>query len=287
MHAPAGTSDGLPGARRVPVVLTVAGSDSGGGAGIQADLKTFSALGCFGTTAITCVTAQNPDEVRGVQALSPAIVRQQVETVCDGFPIAAVKTGMLYAIDIVACVAETLAARAIPILVVDPVMIATSGTRLLRNDAIAALRKQLLPLATVTTPNIPEAEALTGLAIKTVADQETAARAVFELCGCACVVKGGHLELPADDGASPSRIVDVLYDGSKLHRFVQPRLDVHETHGTGCTFAAACTAGLAHGLALAEAIGAAQAFVAQCLARPFVTGKHTPLGIGRDGASRF
>ncbi len=262
-----------------PVVLTVAGSDSGGGAGIQTDLKTFAAWGCFGTTAVTCVTAQNPDEVRGVEALSTAIVRQQIETVCDGFPVAAAKTGMLYDADIVACVAATLARRSIPFLVVDPVMLATSGAALLRDDAVVAIQELLLPLATVSTPNIPEAEALTGLSITSVEAQEDAARAVFERFGCACVVKGGHLVLPGHGATGAAQLVDVLYDGSEMYRFTATRLSVAETHGTGCTFAAACTAGLANGLALPEAVRAAQAFVVRALATPFRAGRHTPLGI--------
>ncbi len=258
----------------VPVVLTIAGSDSGGGAGIQADLKTFAALGCFGTSAITCVTAQNPDAVRGIEALSPEIVQRQIDAVCDGFPVVAVKTGMLYSAELVARVAAVLGARRLPALVVDPVMIATSGGRLLKDDAVAALRSDLLPLATVTTPNIPEAETLTGMAIASVEQMEAAARAVYDRFGCACVVKGGHL-----DSARGAALVDVLYDGAVCHRFAQTRLPAVETHGTGCTFAAACAAGLAHGRTLPDAVKAAQAFVAHALAAPFRAGKHTPLGI--------
>ena len=234
----------------IPAVLTIAGSDSGGGAGIQADLKAFTALGCFGTSAITCVTAQNPDGVRGVAAIPAGMVREQIEAVMDGFPVAAVKTGMLYSAAIVEEVAATLSARRPGFLVVDPVMVATSGARLLEEDAVAAVCEALLPLADVVTPNLPEAEVLCGHPIVDRAAAHAAAGEIGERFGIACALKGGHL----DTGAL---VIDLLYADGETESFPGPRVAARETHGTGCTFAAALVAWLAKGSCLAEAMGRA------------------------------
>lgn len=255
-----------------PAVLTIAGSDSGGGAGIQADLKTFAAFDVFGASAITCVTAQNPDAVTGVAALDPDMVRRQIRAVFDGFPVAAIKTGMLYQAEIIVAVADELAAHPRAPLVVDPVMIATSGGRLLRPDAIAALGERVLPLATVMTPNLPEAEALWGRGITTRDDLIAAARALAARYGTACVVKGGHLEAGA-------QVADVLCEGGEIRIFETPRIAARETHGTGCTFSAALAAGLARGRTLAVAVADAQRFVARALARSRPVGRHSPLAL--------
>ncbi|MDI6774228.1 MAG: bifunctional hydroxymethylpyrimidine kinase/phosphomethylpyrimidine kinase [Verrucomicrobiota bacterium] len=179
--------------RRTPVAMTIAGSDSGGGAGIQADLKTFQALGVFGASAVTCLTAQNPDEVTRVAAVDPGMVAEQIRAICRGFPVAAAKTGMLYSAGIVRAVAREVRKQGIRKLVVDPVIIATSGARLLKEEAVAVLCRRLIPLATVVTPNLPEAEMLWGRRIRSLDDMKAAARGIGERFGVACVCKGGHL----------------------------------------------------------------------------------------------
>jgi len=238
--------------------MTIAGSDSGGGAGIQADLKAFTALGAFGTSAITCLTAQNPSEVRGILAVTPAMVKLQVETICSGFRVAAAKTGMLYSAAIIEAVAGTIKRQRIPWLVVDPVMIATSGARLLRRDAVSALCRRLLPLAEVITPNLPEAEALCGHAISTLPDMESAARETGARYHAACVVKGGHLP--------GQTVTDVLYHSGRIYRFRSARRRV-ATHGTGCMFSAALTAFLARGCSLPAAVQGAKRYVHGVLKR--------------------
>ena len=241
------------------VALTIAGSDSGGGAGIQADLKTFAALDVFGTSAITCVTAQNPSGVRGVVAIEPSFVGLQIAAVRDGFEIKAAKTGMLYSAPIIRVVAREVKRAGIPILVVDPVMVATSGARLLRPDALRALCGALLPIATVVTPNVPEAEVLCGHPIASLADLKRAAREIGERFGIACIAKGGHLE--------GREVTDVLCAGGRCRVFSSPRVPAVSTHGTGCTFSAALTAWLARGATLAKATERAKAFVTAALAR--------------------
>ena len=241
-----------PVAMTTPVVMTIAGSDSGGGAGIQADLKAFAALGTFGTSAITCLTAQNPSEVRGILAVTPAMVTLQMETICAFFRVAAAKTGMLYSAAIIEAVARTIKHRRIPWLVVDPVMIATSGARLLRRDAARALRNRLLPLANVITPNLPEAEALCGHAIGNLRDMESAAHEIGTRYHTACVIKGGHLP--------GQTVTDVLCHSGHIYRFRSTRLRV-TTHGTGCMFSAALTALLARGIDLPKAIRMAKHYV--------------------------
>jgi len=236
----------------------MAGSDSGGGAGIQADLKTFAALGVFGTSAITCLTAQNPSEVRGILAVTPAMVSLQMETICAFFRVAAAKTGMLYSAAIIEAVAGTIQRRRLPWLVVDPMTIATSGARLLRRDAARALCNRLLPLADVITPNLPEAEALCGHAITNLRDMEAAAREIGTRYRAACVVKGGHLPGPT--------VTDVLYHSGRIYRFRSVCLRV-DTHGTGCMFSAALTALLARGADLPEAVRMAKRYVHGVLKR--------------------
>jgi hydroxymethylpyrimidine/phosphomethylpyrimidine kinase len=253
----------------LPVVLTIAGSDSGGGAGIQADLKTFSALGAFGASAITCITAQNPDAVTGVEAVSPKLIARQIEAVFAGFPVAAAKTGMLFSAEIIRTVTRVLKRAPRLPLVVDPVMIATSGARLLRDDAMAALCRDLLPMATVITPNLHEAEVLAGCRILTLNQLKKAALAISQRFGTACVAKGGHLPGP--------EVVDVLCAGGEFTLYTAPRARVRETHGTGCAFSAALAAALAHGTNLEESVAVAKCFVGGALRKALPAGRHTPL----------
>jgi hydroxymethylpyrimidine/phosphomethylpyrimidine kinase len=242
-----------------PVALTIAGSDSGGGAGIQADLRAFWALGCFGASAITCVTAQNLNEVTRVEALPPKGVTAQVDAVADGFKVRAVKTGMLYSRAIIEAVNEACERRFgnVP-LVVDPVMVATSGARLLRDDAVRAY-EALFQRATVITPNLDELAVLIGERPEKADQLEGAARKLVEHFGCAVLAKGGHLEGPA---------IDVLVTKSDTHRWSGPRVENVNTHGSGCSFASAIAAGLAHGFELPEAVERAKAWLASALEHP-------------------
>jgi hydroxymethylpyrimidine/phosphomethylpyrimidine kinase len=246
------------------VVLTIAGSDSGGGAGIQADLKTFESFGVFGTSAITCLTAQNPAAVKGISAVRPDMVAMQISAVCEAFNVAAAKTGMLYSAGIIRAVAAAVRAAEIPFLVVDPVMVATSGVRLLKPNAARALRDAILPLATVITPNIPEAEVLSGMRIKTIQHMKKAAREIGGFFNTACVVKGGHF---ADKQA-----VDILFDpsarsGNRERMFSARRIQVKSAHGTGCMFSAALASCLARGDSLGVSVEKAKSFVRSRLRR--------------------
>jgi len=228
-------------------VLSIAGSDSGGGAGIQADLKTFEAFGVFGTTAITAVTAQNTVGVEAAVELDPAIVTAQIRAVASDLRPAAVKTGMLSSARIVAVVASAVRSLSLSPLVVDPVIVSTSGHRLLDDAAVDLLREEILPLAALVTPNIPEAERLTGIEIR---DEETAREAAHLLVSAgasAALVKGGHLTGP--------EVVDVLFDGNGDTLWRAARLAREDTHGTGCILSAAVTAGLALGEPLSAAVG--------------------------------
>jgi hydroxymethylpyrimidine/phosphomethylpyrimidine kinase len=239
---------------RLPVALTIAGSDSGGGAGIQADLKTFAALGVHGASAVTAVTAQNTTGVSDYVELPVAIVRAQIDDVVTDLEPAAAKTGMLSSAEIIQEVAGAVAAHGLEALVVDPVMVAKGGHRLLRDDAVGALRSRLLPLAAVATPNLPEAEVLLGREIRSRAEMEQAARDLLAL-GCrAVVVKGGHAE-------ETERADDVFCDGRGLRWLAGERVPTRNTHGSGCAFSAAIAAGLARGLAMEEAVVAAKAFI--------------------------
>ena len=224
---------------RPPTAMTVAGSDSGGGAGIQADLKTFAALGVYGTSAITAITAQNTLRVTAVQELPPEMVTAQIDAVVADIGADAVKTGMLASSVIIEAVAASVREHGLDRLVVDPVMVAKGGDRLLREDAVEALRTQLVPLALVVTPNIPEAQVLLGRRIASVGEAREAAREIVEGLGArSAVVKGGHLEGPA---------VDIFYDGRDYVEVAAQRVQTTSTHGTGCTFASAIAAHLALG----------------------------------------
>jgi hydroxymethylpyrimidine/phosphomethylpyrimidine kinase len=246
--------------------LTIAGSDSGGGAGVQADLKTFAAHHVYGTSAVTAVTAQNTVGVTMFQAMPADLVTAQIEAVMSDIPADAAKTGMLANAAIVEAVAAAVQDLEIPYLVVDPVMVAKSGDRLLDDDALGALRAELLPLAFLVTPNIPEAEVLAGMTIRTGEDCREAARRIAGAGASAVLIKGGHL--PTDD------IRDLLYDNHTITEFRHERVAGRHTHGTGCTFAAAITAHLALGRSLTEAVPLAQRFIAGAI-------RHAPdLGSG-------
>jgi hydroxymethylpyrimidine/phosphomethylpyrimidine kinase len=228
------------------IALTIAGSDSGGGAGIQADLKTFHRFGLFGTSVITAITAQNTLGVAGWTAVPIDMIRGQLDAVATDLRPAAVKTGMLADARVVAAVAEGIRAHALAPYVLDPVMVATSGDPLLEPDAVAAVRAQLLPLATLVTPNLDEAAILLGEPVRDVPAMERAARRLVDSGAGAALVKGGHLE--GDDA------IDVLYDGTDVHVFTHRRIDTRSTHGTGCTLSAAIAAHLALGHPLVEAV---------------------------------
>ena len=242
-----------------PVALTIAGSDSGGGAGIQADLKTFAALGVHGTSAITCITAQNPKRVIGIEACSVKIVRAQIEAVFSELRPAAAKTGMLFSEEIIRAAARWFAREHRCPLIVDPVMIATSGARLLEANAIKALTRDLLPLATLVTPNVPEAEALLGTFVREPEQLRQAARQIHERFGCAALVKGGHLQ-------NTSEAIDIFFDGSVELLLSSPRVRGVRTHGTGCTYSAAITAHLARGEKLERAVRLAKEFITRAIA---------------------
>jgi hydroxymethylpyrimidine/phosphomethylpyrimidine kinase len=250
--------------------MTIAGSDSGGGAGIQADLKTFAALGVYGTSALTAVTAQNTLGVTAVHEIPPEVVAAQIDAIVSDIGADAVKTGMLASAPIIEVVAAKLRQYRLPNLVVDPVMAAKSGDRLLRPEAVAALRELLLPLATVVTPNLPEAEILVGRPLPDGEAVRDAAREIVALGPRAVVMKGGH--------AAGDIVVDVLFDGVNFREYAAPRVDTRSTHGTGCTFASAIAAGLAQGLGLEEAVAQAKEYVTAALrnAKP-IGGGHGPV----------
>jgi len=254
------------------VVLTVAGSDGGGGAGIQADLKTFHAHGVFGTSAITCVTAQNPDGISAVQAIEPRIVAEQMARVFDAFRIGAAKTGMLYDAAIIETVARCFAHRKFGRLVVDPVMAASSGASLLKKDAIKALTTKLFPQAAVVTPNLAEVEVLAQRSIRTLDELRAAARWLAERHGVPFLAKGGHLP-------GTKQAVDVLFDGKHFHEYRSTMVPNVKTHGTGCTFSAAIAANLALGHGLAQSIARAKRFVTKAIRGSLIVGKYSALGI--------
>lgn len=243
-----------------PVALTIAGSDSGGGAGVQADLRSFAALRVFGTSAITALTAQNTAEVRAAMPVGAEMVVAQVEAVLDDLPVAAVKTGMLAEEDIVEAVTALALAGRLPNLVVDPVMVASSGAKLATPGAVAAYRRLLLPAAAVVTPNLMEAEALLGVDIASLADQRAAACRLGESTGAVIVVKGGHGV--ADSGDD---VVDVVWQAGECHEMRRPRVLTANTHGSGCSFSAAITAGLASGAGVLEAIAGAGVWVQRAI----------------------
>jgi len=254
----------------VKIALTIAGSDSGGGAGIQADLKTFHQFGVFGTSVVTAVTAQNTVGVRAWEAVAVQLVTSQLDAVADDLPPVAVKSGMLGSTAIVAAIADGITRRALPNYVLDPVMVATSGDRLLDADAERLIAQRLVPLATLVTPNLDEAEVLTAETVRTPDEMERAGRALVRLGAKAVLVKGGHL--------AGDEIVDVLVADGIARRFTRPRLETTSTHGTGCTLSAAVAAGLALDRPLERAVRDALDFVGRAMAAAPALGRgHGPL----------
>lgn len=249
--------------------MTIAGSDSGGGAGIQADLKTFAALGVYGTSAITAITAQNTLGVTGVVELPPDIIAKQIDAIVSDIGADAVKTGMLSSSEIIETVAAKIEEHGLRTLVVDPVMVAKSGDPLLQESAVKTLRERLVPLALVITPNIPEAEVLTGRKIASEHDMREAAKAIHALGARNVVVKGGHAE-----GAA----TDYLYDGREFHVFTAERVPTKNTHGTGCTFASAIAARLAKGDDVVTAVSHAKTYLTEAIRRAGAIGHgHGPV----------
>jgi hydroxymethylpyrimidine/phosphomethylpyrimidine kinase len=259
----------------LPVALTIAGSDSGGGAGIQADLKTFAALGVHGTSAIACLTAQNPRRVLAVEPCSPRMLRQQIEAVFEELNPAAVKTGMLFTAQNISVVAKFFDNSKLKIknlkLVVDPVMVSTSGARLLQPAAEKILREKLLPLAALVTPNLDEAEILAGQKISSPEDLRSAARKIHSRHGCAVLVKGGHLK-------NSRMAIDVFYDGENELLLSAPFVKGVSTHGTGCTYSAAICAALALGHGLPHAVEIGKNFITTAIADSYRIGKFFALG---------
>ncbi|WP_068500192.1 bifunctional hydroxymethylpyrimidine kinase/phosphomethylpyrimidine kinase [Paenibacillus kribbensis] len=258
---------------RVARALTIAGSDSGGGAGIQADLKTFQELDVYGMSAITAVTVQNTLGVHGVYPLPQEAAAEQIEAVGSDLGVDALKTGMLFDAGIIRLVSEQIRRFGWEKVVVDPVMIAKGGAALLQPEAMQALQDDLLPLALVVTPNIPEAEALTGISIRTMEDRREAARHISNMGPKFVVIKGGH----ADESNSSGQIVDLLFDGTAFTEIGGKRVRTVHTHGTGCTFSAAITAELAKGMPVSEAILNAKAFIQAAIEEPLHLGQgHGP-----------
>jgi hydroxymethylpyrimidine/phosphomethylpyrimidine kinase len=254
---------------KLPVALTIAGSDSGGGAGIQADLKTFAALGVHGTSAITAITAQNTTGVTNILELPTSLIREQIAVVVQDLGVQAAKTGMLSSAAIIATVADAVSELGIHELVVDPVMVAKGGAKLLRDDAVAALRERLVPLATVITPNLPEAEVLLDRKIASLDERRAAARDLVGLGARVAVVKGGHAEGDA---------IDVFFDGSEIVELRAKRIPTANTHGSGCVFSAAIAANLARGVAPLAAVREAKEFITQAIANSLEIGQgHGPV----------
>ena len=249
----------------LPIALTIAGSDSGGGAGIQADLKTFQAFGVFGTSALTAITAQNTLGVSAVHPIPVDVVRAQIDAVADDLPPAAIKSGMLATTALVMTVADAVRDHGLPQYVLDPVMVATSGDRLLDQDAEAAVAQELLPLSTLVTPNLHEARILAGMEIVSLDDMRAAARRLVEMGAGAALVKGGHL--------AGEEAVDLLWDGESESTWRRPRVATRHTHGTGCTLSAAAAAALARGEPLKRAVELAVTYVARAI--------ETAPGLGR------
>jgi hydroxymethylpyrimidine/phosphomethylpyrimidine kinase len=255
-----------------PKALTIAGSDSGGGAGIQADLKTFAALGVYGTSALTAITAQNTRAVLAIAEVPEEVVALQIDAVLEDIGADAVKTGMLSSAAIVETVADRIEAWDARPLVVDPVMVAKSGDNLLQPAAVRAVQRTLLPLALVVTPNIPEAIVLSGRPVGTLAEMQDAARAIAGLGPRFVVIKGGHRE------GEPT---DLVFDGEEFTELTAERVDTTNTHGTGCTFAAAIAAYLAHGLEPLPAIAAAKQYLTEALRQSY------PIGAGHSPVNHF
>ncbi|MFN2747152.1 MULTISPECIES: bifunctional hydroxymethylpyrimidine kinase/phosphomethylpyrimidine kinase [Bacillus] len=239
--------------------LTIAGSDSGGGAGIQADLKTFQELKVFGMTALTAITAQNTTGVHGVYPLSPEALAKQIEAVAEDLRPDAVKTGMLWSAEMIEVIAENITRYDLGNVIVDPVMIAKGGASLLNDEAVETLKRRLLPLAYAATPNIPEAEVLTGRSIKTMDDRKKAAEELHKMGVRYPIIKGGHQP-------ENQKVTDLLFDGESFIEHINPYIETKNTHGTGCTFAAALTAQTAKGCEIHEAFQVAEEFVHEAVA---------------------
>ena len=256
--------------RGAPVCLTIAGSDNSGGAGIQADLKTFTRYGVYGTTAVTCVVAEHPGRVSRITAEDPSMVAEQIRLVCEAFPLAAAKTGMLYSAGIIRAVAKEMRRRRKTKLVIDPVMVATSGAPLLKPDAEKALARELFPIAAVVTPNLDEAARLVGRKLKNPEQAKEAARELAKKWKVPFLVKGGHLNL--------AKAEDYLaWPNGRLKTFSAIRCKGVETHGTGCTYSAAICAGLARGLSLEKAVGKGKRFITRAIRDHLKLGRYTPL----------
>jgi hydroxymethylpyrimidine/phosphomethylpyrimidine kinase len=296
--------------KKAPVALTIAGSDSGGGAGIQADLKTFAACGVHGTSVIACLTAQNPARVLGIEPCPPEMVRRQLEAIFQELPPAAIKTGMLFSAENVRLVADFLerlkkncshaaegssfeglkiaqrfsagltnasnqvpqGRRNLPPLVVDPVILSTSGTKLLEPRALKILRDRLLPLAALVTPNLAEAQILSGHKISSVEEMDLATRKIHSQFGCAVLLKGGHLR-------GESQATDIFFDGKTNLVLRAPFVKGIRTHGTGCVYSAAICAGLALGKTLPQAVQTAKRFITRAILKSYRIGHHFALGI--------
>ena len=256
-----------------PKAMTIAGSDSGGGAGIQADLKTFAAFGVYGTSVITAVTAQNTLGVAAIQEIDLPVIAGQIDAVMSDIGADAVKTGMLSSAEIIETVAAGITRHGIKNLVVDPVMVAASGDRLLREDAIGALKSVLLPLALVVTPNLPEAEVLVGSSLSGIDEIRDAARVIAGMGAGNVIIKGGHMEGPEAS--------DLLYDGAEFREFSAPRIDTNNTHGTGCTFSSAIASGLAGGKSVVDATAGAKRYVTEAIRCAY------PIGAGHGPLNHF
>jgi hydroxymethylpyrimidine/phosphomethylpyrimidine kinase len=249
--------------------LTIAGSDSGAGAGIQADLKTFAAHGVYGTSAITAITAQNTVGVSAVLALKPKLVGAQIDAILADIGAHAVKTGMLANAAIIELVTRKIAEHRLKNIVVDPVMVATSGDLLIQKSAVAVLRGKLIPLATIVTPNIPEAEVLTGMKLRTNEEIKEAARLIVEMGAKTVIIKGGHLK---------GRAIDLFFDSKTFTALDTPRIRTNNTHGTGCTLSAAIAANLAKGETVASAVANAKRYITEALRHSYRIGSgHSPV----------
>jgi hydroxymethylpyrimidine/phosphomethylpyrimidine kinase len=244
---------------QMPVALSIAGSDSSAGAGIQADLKTFSALGVYGLSAVTCIVAETPGCVSTIEPVSAALVRDQIDVVLRSFPVAAIKTGLLFSAEIITAIARVLREHRARPLVIDPVMVATSGDPLLQDNAVEAYERELFPLAALLTPNLGEATRLTGRAIGDLGAMYDAGRILANKYGVPILLKGGHL--------SGDQAIDLLFRGENAIEFSAPFSRGVATHGTGCTYSAAITASLAAGLELVEAVRRAKSFVSAAIAQ--------------------
>lgn len=258
--------------KKIPIALTIAGSDSGGGAGIQADLKTFATLGVHGASVITCLTAQNPARVLGIEPCPPKMLRRQLVAIFEELPPAAVKTGMLFSAENIQIIADFLKNKKTS-LVVDPVMLSTSGMELLQPRALKILMDQLIPLAALVTPNLAEAQILSGHKISSVEEMDLAVRKIHSQFGCAVLLKGGHL-------LGQRQATDIFFDGKTRLMLRAPFVKGIRTHGTGCVYSAAVCAMLAQGKKLSQAVQTAKRFITRAILKSYRIGNHYALGIG-------